>query len=264
MNNIRVVLAENDSSLITNLKSLIESDDMLCLAGEARDGETAWNLIESTSPDIVITELLIPRMDGLTLVEKINNSDMLTKKPKIIVTSNMSNDIIVRETVKLGVSYFIVKPYNAECIVTRAKNISYSYDVASNAVIDTERIISDYITKFGVPVKLKGYGYLVSAIEEVLNDETMMYGVTKVLYPKVAKRHKSTSVRVEKGIRHAIEVSWKRKSDNMKNESYGGDTSQNHKRPTNSEFIAKVVQELLRSPYENFSASTDFRLTSHG
>ncbi|MBE5958778.1 MAG: sporulation transcription factor Spo0A [Lachnospiraceae bacterium] len=244
MNNIRVVLAESDATLIYDLKTIISDDDMLCLAGEASDGETAWNIIESTQPDVVITELLIPRIDGLTLVEKINNSNILKKKPKIIVTSTMSSEAIVRETIKLGVSYFVMKPYNAECIVSRAKKISYSIEHFSPMVVSAESVINEYISKFGIPEKLKGYVYLNDAIVKVMMDDSMLYGVTKILYPEVAKKYRSTAVRVEKAIRHAIEVAWKKKSLDMRKEYYGYDTEKFDKRPTNSEFIARAVREL--------------------
>jgi two-component system response regulator (stage 0 sporulation protein A) len=244
MKDIRIVLAEKDAILSNMLKMKIDDDELLCLAGEARDGETAWSLIESTQPDVVITELLIPKMDGLTLVEKINNSKILKKKPKVIVTSTMSSDSIVKESIKMGVSYFIVKPYNAECIISRAKNISYKIDEFSKTIIDSETIVSDYLIKFGIPGNLKGFGYLVTAITEIIQDESMMYGVTKILYPKIAKRHGSTSVRVEKGIRHAIEVAWERQSEEMRKGYYRYDVISTGKRPTNSEFIAKAVREL--------------------
>ncbi len=244
MNDIRIVLAENDTMLSNVLKNMIADDEMLCLAGEASDGETAWDIIESTQPDIVITELLIPRMDGLTLVEKINNSKILKKKPKVIVTSTMSSDAIVKETLKLGVSYFIVKPYNAECRVSRAKNITYQMDGLAQTIINAETIVAEYLAEFGIPGNLKGFRYLITAITDVMKDESLMYGVTKMLYPEVAKKHKSTSARVEKAIRHAIEVAWERKSESKKKSFYSYNLTYCVKRPTNSEFIAKVVMEL--------------------
>lgn len=247
MDKIKVILAESDMNVMGDLTSLIGRDENICLAGTAKNGIEAWEMITTMQPDLIIMELLMPYMDGFALMDKINNEVPMNKKPKIIITSTISNQSIVRESFMLGANYFMVKPYHMDSVTKRIKQM-FTYEMESNVFseisLEPNNIVAQYLSKAGMPASLKGYEYIVTAVEEVTKDSSMLYGITKILYPYIAKKHSTTNIRVEKAIRHAIEVTWTRSNQENRAKYMGAVNSENDKRPTNSEFIALIAQKI--------------------
>lgn len=247
MDKIRVILAESDESVMADLMSLIGKDENIYLVGTANNGMEAWEMISLTQPDVVIMELLMPYMDGFALMDKINSEVSPNKKPKIIVTSAMSNQEIVRESFMLGANYFMIKPYSMESVTKRIKQMctyNMEYNGFSEISLEPTNIVAQYLSNAGMPASLKGYEYLITAVEAVLKDSSVLYGITKVLYPDIAKKHNTTTIRVEKAIRHAIEVTWAKSTEQNRIKYMGATGEANEKRPTNSEFIALLGQRV--------------------
>lgn len=247
MSRIEVVLVENDAAVMGSLKDYIVRNENMDLVGSAYDGRDAWDKITTLEPDVVIMELLMPYMDGFEILNKIMYGNDLEKKPKIIITSTMSNDAIVKESFKLGVSYFMIKPYDPSSITSRIMQLfENEYDTETNGIIlNMDAMVSKELIHMGTPVRLKGYRYMVTAVSMVAKDESLIYGVTKILYPLIAKKYKTTPTRVEKAIRHAIEVTWSKGDSDSIRKIF--DDERDKKRPTNSQFIALMAQKMRES-----------------
>jgi len=246
MNRVRIMIADSDSNVQGELAVEIAKHENLELIAVANNGREAMELIESTEPDIIILELLLPVMDGFSVLEGFARLKAEKGiKSKIIVTSAISSDSVVKEVFRVGADIYIVKPYDVECIINRVISMSTTTqdNEIGDPIYDRNSVIEQCLLGVGVPAKLKGYRYIVSAVEEVIREPEMIYGITKILYPEIAKKHQSTSIRVEKAIRHAIEVAWAR-CDEDRVKKYLGDYQRSGKRPTNSEFIALVAQKI--------------------
>lgn len=198
----------------------------------------------------------MPHLDGLEVLERLSSYDS-ELEPKVVVLSAVGQDNITQKTLELGASYYVVKPFDLEIFVKRLREISnMKYSVENNIINDSETIsknnddknmeskITKLIQEVGVPAHIKGYVYLREAISMVIEDMDYLGAVTKELYPSVAAKHNTTASRVERAIRHAIEVAWNRgKIDTI--DRIFGYTVNNHKgKPTNSEFIALIADKL--------------------
>lgn len=244
MERIGVALAESDRLICEKFETKLEQEDSLNLVGIADNGLDAWEIIIKNQPDVVVMDILMPYMDGLEILDKINRNIGI-RRPKIIITTVMSNDAIVKEAFRRGVDYYIVKPYDENMIATRIKQLYFESQREENsATYSIDAAIESNLSRLNFPVNLKGYQYLISAIKEVVIDDEMLYGVTKVLYPEIAKKHQSTAARVEKAIRHAIEVAWSRCDEKTILEFWNNNKFQSKRRPTNSELIAIIAQRV--------------------
>ncbi len=226
----------------------------------ASNGEEAVLKISRTHPDIVITDIWLTKLDGIGVLRNSRNIDYgKDQAPAFIVVSMAANQNLFIEATNLGAELCMLKPYNytsliehIDAIATRRKkphtaiqHITMSPDtVAAQPPVDLETQVTQIIHQIGVPAHIKGYQYLRTAILMTINDSDVINSVTKVLYPTVAKKYSTTTSRVERAIRHAIEVAWDR-GDVDTLDSYFGYTIQNNRgKPTNSEFIAMIADNL--------------------
>jgi len=217
----------------------------------AYDGREAYELVLETRPDVLLTDIIMPYMDGLALMNKINNNTMLTKKPKYIVFSSMGYENIISKAMNLGASYFYAKPFDANDLCERITDIfaasASGGQIAakgSDAPADLETNITMRIQQLGVPAHIKGYQYIRDAITMVIEDMDTINSITKYLYPTVAKHYNTTASRVERAIRHAIEVAWDRGNPDVLNELFGYTIQGSKGKPTNSEFIALIADKI--------------------
>lgn len=247
MNKLKVIIAENSPIMLQELAESISKDIDLELVGVADNGKDALNLIEVENPDVVLFDLLLSYYDGFALMDKYNQSEYKDENIKFIMTTPLANDVIISESGRRGIHYLMVKPYNIEMISEKIKDVCHNAEIRQdmdNYSQSIDWVISKNLNRIGVPASLKGYRYMKTAIKEVLDDETVLDGVTKILYPVVAKKHNSTPQRVEKAIRHAIEVAWARNDIDSLNENFEFSVNVGKLRPTNSEFIAVVSQKI--------------------
>lgn len=267
MERLKVLIADSQNVVRHQLLSCLRSDEQIEVVGVTDNGREAYELFVSTKPNIVLFDLLLPVYDGYSLLEKINEYGV-EAKTKLIMTTPLTNDLLVSEAFRQGVDYIITKPYDAKITAGKIKHIytrmnemlgeKYSSNNRSverdfiirrrdRAASKIEAQITNRLNEIGIPARLKGYRYMITAVKEVVRNEGALEGVTKILYPDVAKKHNSTPQRVEKAIRHAIEVAWSvdRKSNIKKEFAYIINTGK--ERPTNSEFIAKLSQDIRQS-----------------
>ncbi|MCL2677590.1 MAG: sporulation transcription factor Spo0A, partial [Clostridiales bacterium] len=206
-------------------------------------------MIEKYLPDVVILDLVMPHLDGLGVLERVNGLH-LTKRPQIIVMTAFGQETLTQKAVELGAIYYILKPFDLPVLDMRIRQLigdtpSYIMPVSvgvrsKNMDLEVTRIIH----QMGVPAHVKGYQYLRDAIIMVTEEANLMGAVTKELYPMIADKHNTTASRVERAIRHAIELAWDRGNVDMMNKYFGYTINIERGKPTNSEFIAMVSDKL--------------------
>ena len=214
-------------------------------------------------PDIVLIDVILPVMDGFTVIEKTNGNRSIKKKPIFIVISSMGNQSMVEYACKLGVHYYIMKPYNLDSVIHRIfqamlvrrkaelqikeKERRYAmqkYGMNQYTENTLENDVTHIIREIGIPAHIKGYQYIREAIMMTVNDINLLNYITKLLYPTIAKKYKTTSSSVERAIRHAIEVAWNKGQIDVLEDMFGYTISAGKGKPTNSEFIALIADKL--------------------
>ncbi|MEA4963906.1 sporulation transcription factor Spo0A [Lutispora sp.] len=259
LSKIKIVIADDNKDLCGILSEYLEMQDDFEIVGTAKDGLETLDLIISKLPDIVILDIIMPHLDGLGVLEKLN-SMKLEKIPKVIILSAVGQDKITQKALALGAEYYVVKPFDMDIFAKRIResmgimsagsekkilfqspSISVSANVPSQ---DLESAITGIIHEIGVPAHIKGYIYLREAITMVVNNMELLSAVTKELYPSIARKFNTTSSRVERAIRHAIEVAWGRGRLEVINNLFGYTIHNDKGKPTNSEFIAMVADKL--------------------
>ena len=248
-NKVRVIIADDNKEFCHSLKSSLEKESFLEVVGIAYDGKEAYEMILEKRPDILLTDIIMPYMDGLALLGKLNSNTMLSKKPKTIVFSSMGFENIINKAMNLGASYFLAKPFEAASLIERIKDICCAPEESQLKPVvkgknDLETNITMYIQQLGVPAHIKGYQYIRDAIAMVIDDMDTINSITKLLYPTVAKHYNTTASRVERAIRHAIEVAWDRGNPEILNEFFGYTILGSKGKPTNSEFIALIADKI--------------------
>ena len=205
-----------------------------------KEGRVLFESIISDEPDVVVVDLTLPDMDAIVLMR--NVEDLRRSLPAFIVTSDIRNSFVERQVMENGASYFMARPYDTETLCSIIKSVSKR--VVNSSCADMEVMVTDIIQKLGVPAHIKGYHYLRTAILNAVENRGLMDCVTKQLYPCVAKQYDTTSSRVERAIRHAIEIAWDRGDAGVINSFFGYTVDSMRGRPTNSEFIALVTDKL--------------------
>lgn len=257
---IKVLIVDDNKDFCDILKEYLEKQDDIEIIGVANDGKQAVELIPEKSPDLVILDIIMPHLDGLGVLEKVNKMS-LDKFPKFIILSAVGQDKITQRAINLGADYYVIKPFDFEIFINRIRQMTgYSND-SSNKIIQNqqnsynrsnlvtnnrslEAEITNIIHEIGVPAHIKGYLYLREAITMVIQNMELLSAVTKELYPAIGKKFNTTSSRVERAIRHAIEVAWSRGKVDTINNLFGYTVHNDRGKPTNSEFIAMVADKL--------------------
>lgn len=247
---LKIVVADDSSDLGENCAKTFKAYGMrvsLC----AKDGAKLLEMVKTEMPDIVLADVFMPNLDILGVMKNIKESN-IKNKPMVMAMSAFDNGRLEKELIDAGVEYYFLKPFDINTVAERIiqlsgwKNEKSPIVVRDNVVTDTqlEMMITDIIHQIGVPAHIKGYHYLREAIILSIKNSDIINSVTKLLYPTVAKKHSTTASRVERAIRHAIEVAWDRGDIDVLN-SYFGYTIQNERgKPTNSEFIAMISDKL--------------------
>ena len=233
---LKILLADNSEEFRLLLRRTLEDTGEFQVVGDTGDGDEAWELIQKTKPDVVVMDMILPGLDGMSLLQRI------PKEIKCIVLSAFCSQNMVQELTRMGAWYFIPKPAHMDSLLDRIRQATHDSSVLSLPTLEAE--VTAILHEVGVPAHIKGYQYVREAIIIVVQNMDAINAVTKVLYPEVAKRFHTTPSRVERAIRHAIEVAWDR-GDLETLQGYFGYTVNSAKgKPTNSEFIAMIADRI--------------------
>ena len=257
MEKLSVAVVDDNEKIRTLLGEIVSNDKDLQLVATARDGEEACKRIKEKQPDVVLLDIIMPRLDGLGVLDRIHNDKQIQKSPSFIMVSAVGRDDITEKAFAKGASFYIMKPFDNDVVISYIKSLHFSESNTSrNKIINPyektqifpektlEEIITEIIHDMGVPAHIKGYQYLRESILMSVEDIDMLNSVTKILYPEVAKKFHTTPSRVERAIRHAIEVAWSRGKVETIEEMFGYTVNQGKGKPTNSEFIALITDKI--------------------
>ena len=251
---IKILIADEKSDF-----RRLTRDKLLALGyrhiSEAKDGEEALARIRAEHPDVVLLDVWLSKLDAIGILKTLGQETMLPEqRPSFIVTSVVNNQNLFYEATEAGADYCMLKPLNYAILgermirlVSQKKNARNIANLPAAMGHDLESQVTKVIHQIGVPAHIKGYQYLRFAIIMTVNDNDVINSVTKILYPTVAKEFKTTSSRVERAIRHAIEVAWDRGDVDTLNSYFGYTIQNNRGKPTNSEFIAMIADNLRLS-----------------
>lgn len=254
MGEVNVAIADDNERILDMLGEIIEQDKELHLVGKANNGEDIYRLIKEKAPDVVLLDLIMPKLDGLSVMEKVNADTHITKHPEFIIVTAVGQERITEDAFRKGASYYVMKPFQNDTILRRIKDAGMGCAGAAPAKnfesgvkkkeYNLETRVTDMIHEIGIPAHIKGYHYLRDAIIMAVDDMDVLNAITKVLYPTIAKMHQTTASRVERAIRHAIEVAWSRGKLDTLDELFGYTVSNGKGKPTNSEFIALIADTI--------------------
>ena len=241
---IRVLIADDDTEFCAALSAAMEQTDDMELVGIAEDGEKALAAVSELHPDVLILELMLPVLDGVTVLSRLRERD--EAHPAIFVFSAFTNPQLAEECTALGVDIFLRKPLLpvAVCERVRLWRSSRLRELHAEESVALEIRVTEVIHQVGVPAHIKGYQYLREAIMMAVEDIEAVGAITKVLYPSIARKFKTTPSRVERAIRHAIEVAWDRGDIETLQNYFGYTVSGVKGKPTNSEFISMIADRL--------------------
>ena len=239
-----VFIADSSEDLCAGLTAALQRADGFHVVGTALDGETAIRMIQEKKPDLLVLDLMLAKKDGLSVLKAI---DRMEHKPKTLALSAFITDYVSTAAANLGVRYMMLKPCDLPTLLERLEEIRKAARPSEKRRMDKlsiESMVTGIIHEIGVPAHIKGYQYLREAIIIAVNDMDVINAITKVLYPQVAKTFQTTPSRVERAIRHAIEVAWDRGDLDTLQRFFGYTVSNTKGKPTNSEFIALIADKL--------------------
>ena len=245
-NQATVMIADNTEEFCSSLVTALQRSEGFRVVGTANDGEQAVRMILEKQPRILVLDLMLSKKDGLSVLKAISTMD---RKPAVLATSGFITDYVASAAANLGVQYLMLKPCDMTALTERLEELRggqtvRSFSAAQESKPSIEAMVTSIIHEIGVPAHIKGYQYLREAIIIAVEDMDVINAITKVLYPQVAKAFQTTPSRVERAIRHAIEVAWDRGDLDTLQRFFGYTVSNTKGKPTNSEFIALIADKL--------------------
>ena len=245
-NQTTVMIADNTEEFCSSLVTTLQRSEGFRVVGTANDGEQAVRMIQQMQPQILVLDLMLAKRDGLSVLKAIS---AMERKPAVLATSGFITDYVASAAANLGVQYLMLKPCDMTALVERLEELRRGQPAMlsqnrTGGKPNIEAMVTSIIHEIGVPAHIKGYQYLREAIIIAVNDMDVINAITKVLYPQVAKAFQTTPSRVERAIRHAIEVAWDRGDLDTLQRFFGYTVSNTKGKPTNSEFIALIADKL--------------------
>ena len=241
-----VLIADNTEEFCNSLSAALGRTEGFEVLGIATDGEQAIRMVTERKPRILVLDLMLAKKDGISVLKAIN---LLQPRPVVLATSGFITDYVASAAANLGVQYLMLKPCDMSALVERLEEIrggdsTRQLPARHTGQTNIETMVTNIIHEIGVPAHIKGYQYLREAIIIAIEDMDVINAITKVLYPQVAKTFQTTPSRVERAIRHAIEVAWDRGDLDTLQRFFGYTVSNTKGKPTNSEFIALIADKL--------------------
>ncbi len=254
---LRIVVADDNPEFNDLLSNFLNDEPDLEVVGSAYDGNEALSLLEEHEPDVLLLDIIMPYLDGIGVLEQLPFLP-LEKMPCVIMLTAFGHESITRRAVDLGASYYILKPFDMDTLAERIRQINgapltVNRSAPRESVHNSnhrrqsgppEEEITEMLYEIGIPAHIKGHLYLREAILSVVEEIELLGAITKVLYPQIAEKFQTTPSRVERAIRHAIEVAWERTNVDVIKKFFGYTISSQRGRPTNSEFIAMVADRV--------------------
>ncbi len=245
MENIRILMIDDNVKLIDAVKEYFKNNKEVNVVLEAYDGLEGFNLIKEKSDefDIILLDLIMPKKDGIYVLEEMKKNNI---NKKVIVETSYNASEVIREVAEYEVNYFILKPFELDDLekkiydVFKKKNEKSIDFYNSNLQVSISKLLHD----LGIPSHIKGYQFLRDAVKMLFDDPNIVGGITKELYPELANKYNTTVSRVERSIRHAVEVSWNRGDLKLMENIFGHSVDIDRAKPTNSEFIATIADKL--------------------
>ena len=240
----KIMVVDDNKVMVEMLKEYFLESKTVEVVDEAYDGLEAWNKIKENTYDCVLLDLIMPKKDGLFVLEQIKENKI---KANIIVVTSYNEQETIRNVSEFGVRYFVLKPFDLKDLEKRI--MEATRDRRENSVIDfgnndAHIKVSKILHELGIPSHIKGYQYIRDAITMVYKDQNLIGGITKELYPEIGKKYNASVTRVERAIRHAIEVSWNRGDWDLMEEIFGHSVDIDRAKPTNSEFIVTIADKM--------------------
>ena len=239
---INVFMVDSNESTIKEVKQYFSNHSSICIKNTCKDGLEAINELKTNKYDVLLLDPIISKIDGIELLKLMSNNNI---KTKVIIYSDYFNHNIVSSIYKFDISFYLLKDTNKDILEQRiidATKLNYiELEFTDNSI---SKKISKLLHDLGMPSHIKGYQYIRDAIIMMYNDKSYIGGITKMLYPDIAKKYETTPSRVERAIRHAIEVSWTRGDYDLMDEIFGHSVDFDRAKPTNSEFLATIADKL--------------------
>ncbi len=260
---IKILIADDNLDFVSTLITYFDTQNDVEIIATAKDGQEAYNKIISEKPQVVLLDVIMPHLDGLGVLEKLIASNI--ELPICIMLSAVGQDNVTAQAINLGAQYYILKPFKMDVLMKRIRELIENpvptkpviqlplkenktnyveFNIQSTKEEILEIKVTNIIHEIGVPAHIKGYQYLRDGIIMVVNNIEIINQITKQLYPDLAKKYKTTPSRVERAIRHAIEVAWNRGQLDTVESIFGYTVNSNKGKPTNSEFIAMIADKL--------------------
>ncbi|MGB4504446.1 MAG: sporulation transcription factor Spo0A [Syntrophaceticus sp.] len=247
VNKIKIMIVDDNRDFCEILKEYFEGLDDCVVAGVAHNGLQALELLTEEFPDVIILDLIMPHLDGIGVLEKLS-LDYGEDRPKVIILTAFGQEAMTRRAVELGANYYILKPFDLEILANRVRQLANNQvGQTQNSLPRTRNLdveVTNLMHQMGIPAHVRGYQYIRDAILMVVEEMSLLGAVTKELYPAIAERYNTTPSRVERAIRHAIELAWDRGNIELMNKFFGYTIDVERGKPTNSEFIAMVADRL--------------------
>lgn len=254
---LKIMMVDDNKEFVEMLTKYIDMQEDMKVVCKLYDGVNLIAKIIETDPDLILLDIVMPEKDGISALEDILNNK-LEKIPSIIILSSMGQEKVTQKAISLGAMYYVVKPFDFDILIKRIREfiieekemlmessiMSYTTKNSNHSENTLEYRVTEYIHSIGVPAHIKGYKYLREAIIESATNEEAIEAITKTLYPNLANTFKTTPSRIERAIRHAIEVAWNRGSAEAQEEIFGYNVNSNKGKPTNSEFIAMFADKI--------------------
>lgn len=255
MDTVRVVVADDNVQLRDMVSAYLAQQSGIEVVGAAQDGVEALRLVKELMPDVLVCDMIMPQMDGYAVLERLP-SMKLEREPGVIALTALGRDDFIARAINLGASYYMVKPFDFATLAQRVyetaganaraealgRQLSGEASGAGRETLE-ERIANLFLT-VGIPAHIKGYQFLREAVRMVIENPELINRITKELYPGIAHRFGTTSSKVKRAIRHAIEVAWNRGRIEALDEAFGRNVCSLEDKPTNGEFIALVADRL--------------------
>ena len=253
-NKTKIMVVDDNKEFVKLINMYINSQKDMVALDPLYDGTNVINAIKQSKPDILLLDVVMPEKDGLTVLEELADEVGL-EKPLIVIMSAIGQEKVTQKAISLGATYYVVKPFDMITLIDRVRDIlkekdevKEEYMVAyGNKSLPLEVRVTQMIHDVGVPAHIKGYQYIREAIMLAVNDEDIINSITKTLYPTLSEKFNTTPSRVERAIRHAIEVAWNRGQIEMHEKIFGYTVNSNKGKPTNSEFIAMIADRIRLS-----------------
>ena len=237
----KVIIADANESFRAMLREIIEQDGGFTVAASVGDGRSALEQVRELAPDLLILDVVLPELDGFGVLDQLRREELPVRT---MIVSAFFTEQVVSEALGKGAAYFMPKPFENTALLDRMRAVCQPAQPAAHTK-NLKNMVTDIIHEIGVPAHIKGYQYLREAILIAVEDMDVINAVTKVLYPEVARRFSTTPSRVERAIRHAIEVAWDRGDLETLQKFFGYTVSNTKGKPTNSEFIAMIADRLV-------------------